>query len=211
MNHPSREVWMSYLYDELSTPERTEAAAHLADCPECQNQVAGWRATVSALDSWKLPRHRKKPVLFFQPLVQWAAAAVIVLSVGFGVGRISAPAADVEQIRATLEPALRQQLQTELLQTVRTELAQASADTFDTSRAETQRLLAGFATQLGQERGDDLQTIRAALTALQQERLADRRDLETVAVLTGAGLRQTQQQLFQLADYSVPRESNFQP
>jgi len=162
MKHPSRETWMSYLYDELSALERAEAAAHLADCPECQNHVAGWRATVSALDSWKLPHHRQRPALFFQHVVQWAAAAAVVLSVGFGVGRLSAPAADIEQIRATLEPSLRQQLRTELAQSVRTELAQASADTLNTSRDETQRLLAGFAAPVEQERGQDRQTIGAA-------------------------------------------------
>jgi anti-sigma factor RsiW len=209
MKHLSRETWMSYLYDELSAPERAEASAHLADCPECQNHVAGWRATVSALDSWKLPRRRKATRLLFQPLVQWAAAAVIVLSVGFGVGRLSAPAADVEQIRATLEPSLRQQLRTEFAETIRAELAQASADTLNTSREETQQLLAGFAAQAEQARGQDWQTIRTALTALRQERLTDRRDLETVAVLTGAGLQQTRQQLYQLADYSLPTQSNF--
>jgi anti-sigma factor RsiW len=209
MKHPSRETWMSYLYDELSAPERAEAATHLADCPECRNQVAGWRATVSALDSWKLPRHRTPAARLCQPWVQWAAAAVMVLSVGFGAGRLSAPAADIEQIRATLEPSLRQQLRTEFAETVRVELVRASADTLDTSRDETQQLLAGFAAQVEQARGQDWQTIRAALTTLRQERLTDRRDLETVAVLTGAGLRQTQQQLYQLADYSAPTQSNF--
>jgi hypothetical protein len=147
--------------------------------------------------------------LFFQHVVQWAAAAAVVLSVGFGVGRLSAPAADIEQIRATLEPSLRQQLRTELAQSVRTELAQASADTLNTSRDETQRLLAGFAAPVEQERGQDRQTIGAALTALRQERLTDRRDLENVAVLTGAGLRQTQQQLAQLADYPSSTQNNF--
>ena len=211
MKHPSRETWMSYLYDELTTPERAEAAAHLADCPECQNQVAGWRATVSALDSWKLPRRRERTSVFFAPVVQWAAAVVVVLSVGFGVGRLSAPAADVGQIRAALEPSLRQQLRAEFAETVRAELARASADTLNTSRDETQRLLANFAAQVEQVRGEDWQTIRTALAAFRQERLTDRRDLETVAVLTGAGLRQTQQQLYQLADYSIPTSSNFQP
>jgi len=209
MKHPSRETWMSYLYDELSALERAEAAAHLADCPECQNHVAGWRATVSALDSWKLPHHRQRPALFFQHVVQWAAAAAVVLSVGFGVGRLSAPAADIEQIRATLEPSLRQQLQTEFAETVRAELARASADTLNTSRDETRQMLASFASQVELQRGQDWQTLRSALTALRQERLTDRRDLETVAVLTGAGLRQTQQQLYQLADYSLPTQSNF--
>jgi hypothetical protein len=47
------------------------------------------------------------------------------------------------------------------------------------------------------------------LATIREERLTDRRDLEKLAVLTGAGLRQTQQQLYQLADYSIPTQSNF--
>jgi anti-sigma factor RsiW len=203
MNHPNRETWMSYLYDELSGSERKQAAAHLAECPECQAQVAAWRATTSALNAWKLPRRREGRPVFLQPVFQWAAAAVVVLSVGFGVGRLTAPAANVEQVRAALEPSLRRQLQAEFLQTVRTELAQASARTLEASREETKQWLAGFASQVEQTRDEDRQAVRTALAALRQEQLTDRRDLETVAVLTGAGLRQTQQQLVQLASYPV--------
>ena len=208
MKHPNRETWMSYLYDELSGAERAEANAHLAGCPDCQAHVAGWRNTISALDAWKLPRRERRTPIFFQPLVQWAAAAVVVLSVGFGVGRLSAPSADTNQIRATLEPSLRQQLQTDFLQAVRTEIARAAADTLATSRAETQQSLARFAVQVEQAQGDEWQTIRTALATLRQERLTDRRDLETVAVLTGASLRQTRQELVQLASHPVPQRSD---
>jgi anti-sigma factor RsiW len=204
MKHPARETWMSYLYDELRGAERAEANAHLADCPECRAHVDAWRATMSALNSWRLPRVRPQRRSFLLPMVQWAAAAVVVLSVGFGVGRLSAPAANLEQVRAVIEPALRRQLQAEFLQVARTELAQSSANTLATSRDETQRLLAGLAVQIEQGRSEDWQTMRTALATLQQERLTDRRDLETVAVLTGAGLRQTQQQLVQLASYPAP-------
>ncbi len=209
MKHPSRETWMAYLYDELNTADRTEAGAHLAGCPECQNEVRAWRTTLSALSSWKLPRRRTQPGVVLRPLVSWAAAAVVVVSIGFGLGRASAPVANVEQIRAALEPALREQLRADLAQTVRAEVTQASANTLNASREETRQLLAGYAEQVAAQRGQDWERIGSALTALRLERLKDRRDLETVAVNAGAGLQQTRQQLAQLADYSNPTPGNF--
>ncbi len=41
MNHPTREEWMSYLYDELTAEEHSGLAAHLAVCPECKTRFSG--------------------------------------------------------------------------------------------------------------------------------------------------------------------------
>jgi anti-sigma factor RsiW len=211
MKHPSREVWMSFLYGELRRPERAEAVSHLAGCPECRAQVAAWRATKTSLDAWMLPRTRTRTVGLLLPVVQWAAAAVVALCLGFGAGRLSAPGADPERIRAAIEPALRQQLQAECLQAVRTEMATSSAQTIESARGETRELVASLASQMAQARQEDWQTIRTALGTLRQDQLNNRRDLETVAVLTGASLRQTQQQLYQLADSSRPIPNGSQP
>src|SRR5436309_1782787 len=36
MNHPSREEWMSYLYDELNADQSANLQAHLHTCPDCK-------------------------------------------------------------------------------------------------------------------------------------------------------------------------------
>ena len=57
MTHPTREDWMSYLYDELSPEQRSEMSAHLA--LTTQEVVARlqrkWAADVTAYDA--VPRH----------------------------------------------------------------------------------------------------------------------------------------------------------
>jgi hypothetical protein len=90
-------------------------------------------------------------------------------------------------------------------------MATSSAQTIESARGETRELVAGLASQVAQARQEDWQTIRTALGTLRQDQLNNRRDLETVAVLTGASLRQTQQQLYQLADSSRPIPNGSQP
>jgi hypothetical protein len=137
----------------------------------------------------------------------------LVLGIGFGVGRFSSSsAADVERVRAALEPQLRESLRAELRQTLQAQLDPALARAVSASAAETQRRLTDYAVLAEQRRADDLRAIQTALGNLDRQRLADytslRRNLETVAVLTDAGFQQTQQQLVQLADYTIPSPAN---
>src|SRR3989442_1787170 len=91
MNHPTREEWMSYLYDELTAEDHSSLAAHLAVCPDCKTRVSDWRSARKNLDAWQLPA-RPGRVPFQRPLVRWAAAASLMIGIGFGVGRFATPA-----------------------------------------------------------------------------------------------------------------------
>ena len=126
MNHPTREEWMSFLYDETSGDQHAALSAHLAACPECTSRVGSWREVAADLDAWKLcsrPNRRFR----IPTVARWAAAAAIVLSFGFAFGRASAPTAvSVEQLRAAIEPSLRQQLQQEFAQRLQAELAKST-------------------------------------------------------------------------------------
>ena len=51
----SKELLVSYLYDELDAAEREEARRHLASCAECRAEVAGLRATQRHLATWAPP------------------------------------------------------------------------------------------------------------------------------------------------------------
>src|SRR5438046_8769859 len=157
MNHPTREEWMSYLYDELTAEEHSSLAAHLAVCPDCKTRVSDWRSARTNLDAWQLPA-RPARVLLQRPLVRWAAAAALMIGIGFGVGRFATPAtANAGKIRAAIEPEIRQQLRQEFTQFIREELDQAPAATLAASGEQTKHWVEAYARALETKRTEDSQ------------------------------------------------------
>ena len=208
MNHPTREEWMSYLYDELTAEEHSSLAAHLAVCPDCKTRVSDWRSARKNLDAWQLPA-RPARVPLQRPLVRWAAAAALMIGFGFGVGRFATPAtANAGKIRAAIEPEIRQQLRQEFTQLLRDELDKAASATLAASGEQTKHWVEDYAQALETKRTEDSQAIYAALNKLESQRLADfvslKKDVDTVAWWTDAGLRRARQELVQLADYTQP-------
>jgi len=214
MNHPSREEWMSYLYDELNADQSANLKAHLHTCLDCKSKVNEWQAARSGLDEWRAPKRRWR-VLLAQRMVKWAVAAAIVLSIGVGVGRLTSAPPDVQQVRAAIEPELRQELRREFAQLFRDQLDKSASTTLAASTEQTRQLLAEFARAVEAKRTEDYQAINAALDKLQSQRLADffslKKDVDTMAVLTESGFRRAQQQLVQLADYTQPANSSNSP
>jgi hypothetical protein len=207
MNHPKREEWVPYLYGEAAPEDRQRLKAHLESCGECRGEIEGWKRSLGRLDAWKLPRARKADGMFV-PLLKWAAAAVIVLTAGFGAGRLTAPRVDAGKLRAAVEPELRRQLSQELAQVVRDEVNLAAAATLTASGKQAGEMIAVYAKALEARRTEDSQAIHAALDRLASQRLDDfvllKKDLDTVAVNTDAGLRQAEEQLVRLAGYTQP-------
>jgi hypothetical protein len=97
----SKELLVSYLYDELDGHERETFRAHLASCADCRDEMAGLRTTQAHLATWAPP----EPDLGFQivrrpsappaaprvrmsPLWGLAAAAVLVLAAGAALAHI---------------------------------------------------------------------------------------------------------------------------
>jgi len=215
MNHPTREEWMSYLYDELTAEEHSSLAAHLAVCSDCKTRVSDWRAARKNLDAWQLPaRPGRLPLQ--RPLVRWAAAAALMIGIGFGVGRFATPAtANAGKIRAAIEPEIRQQLRQEFTQLLRDELDKAASATLAASGEQTKHWVEDYAQALETKRTEDNQAIYAALNKLESQRLADfvslKKDVDTVAWWTDAGLRRARQELVQLADFTQPANSSNSP
>ena len=178
MKHPNREEWMSYLYDELEIEPRRQLERHLGQCDECRASVAGWRRTARQLDAFKITAPRRLAPAW-QPLTRWAMVAALAAAVllgGVGLGRVTGVS------RAELEAARRE----------------AAAQATAASRAETQQLLTQFTA-----------TLNARLNTLETQQTRDyaslRKELETVAVLTEASFRQTENRIGQLANNtSVP-------
>jgi len=89
---------MAYLYKELGKAERAECDRHLKGCPECQAEMERWRTGMEWLDhdSASLVIAQGKNVVRFwqQPMLRWAAAAAVILTSGFAMGRLSQPSND---------------------------------------------------------------------------------------------------------------------
>lgn len=99
----TEELIVGYVYDELSTDERTELEQHLATCGACRVEVEELRATRGCLESWTPPQ----PDLGFRvirggsapaaalprrprlvPAFAFAAAAVIVLAAAAAIANV---------------------------------------------------------------------------------------------------------------------------
>lgn len=188
MNHPTREQWLSQLYaDEPESAESASLRDHLASCQECRGRLESWRSVAGKLDQWKIAPQVVEPARRPSRGVRIAAAAAAVaglLVVGFVIGKqTSASKTEVAE--------LRQQL-TRLTAGLDQRIQQAAA-------IESARQLKPVSTAFQ----DDLLDLRAEQTA---NYLSIRKELETVAVYTAAGFRQTESSLVQLANSSVPTE-----
>jgi Sec-independent protein translocase protein TatA len=194
MKHPTRETWISYLYDEIPVEERAAQRSHLDSCAECRTQLAQWQSAAAGLDEWKLPARRMawRRVTF----IRWAAAAAIVGMVVFGGARLNALANEVKQLRAEVQRNAGKETDAAL--------ARLSDQAAKSATTEAQALVAAVAQQWEQKRVLDQQATVAALQQLSARQVQDhatlRKELETVAVFSEAGWQRTQNQISSLAD-----------
>jgi hypothetical protein len=188
MNHPKPEEWVPFLYGEVKGPARREFQGHLRDCPDCRVQLESWQLNLRQLDEWKLPRRRTR-ARWFAPRLKWAAAAAVVLVTGFAIGRLSAPAIDVEKLRAGLEPQLRESLRRDMAQMVQEEASRSAATTLAAAAGHAEKLLAAYNTAQESRRSEDLEQVYLAI----------KKQLDTLAI-------NTQKEFVQLATYSTPAE-----
>jgi len=175
MSHPSREEWMDYLYGELDAARQDGMTGHLDGCEDCRKALSSWRAVMEALDSWKVrqPLWRAAPT---RRALRWAAAAALLLALGYALGRLSAPPrVDIAALANRLEPALRKtlsqdmesrcqaamaaaqdELRQEMLVQVRAEMKDQAAATLEAATSATSSLLAEYAQSLESARRTDL-------------------------------------------------------
>ncbi len=209
MSHPTNEQWMSYLYGEATEADRSWLPDHLRGCPRCQAKMAEWKAAREGLDGWQLASDktlRNRAARYGADWFKWAAAAALFVIVGFGAGRFSS--ASAEKVRAAVEPEIRSQLRAEFAQTLRQELDKTAAATLVASRDQTRAMLANY----DDNRALDDDAVSTALNRLETQQTADyvslKKQLDTVAVLTDAGLRHTEDQVVQLAASTQPPALN---
>ncbi len=185
MKHPSREEWMEWIYEETPRTEQARLAVHLKDCAECLSHVAQWQGAMRTLDHWKMEPVRSRTGTT-QRIIKWGIAAALILTAGFGAGRLVSPAsADPMALRASLKKEILAELQ-----------------------QQQEKQLADFKAAADQRREADNKVIFTAIAKVEADRVADyaalHKDLETVAVLTERGFNQAQEQLVTLANYTQP-------
>ena len=206
MNHPKREEWVPYLFGETRSEARRQLKAHLKECAECRHEIESWQRSLGRLDAWRLPLI-PKPAPALTPFLNLAAAAALVLLLGFGIGRLTARV-DVEKIRAAIEPEIRRELSQEFAGLVREEVAKSASATLAASGQQTDQAMTLLAKALDERWMEDNRAIYAGLEKVESQSFGQfvslKKDLDTVALNTDAGLRDTQQELVQLADYKQP-------
>jgi hypothetical protein len=184
MNHPNREEWMSFLYEDIDASEKNRLSTHLDSCDACRRQIAAWRGTMASLNAWSVaapaPRDASRKSWF-----RWAAAAAVFLAVGIGIGAVARGAgpesAELRELRKELQAvAAVAKSQQETIELITQTVAE--------NRTRDQETL--------------LVTLREMEGRRQTELRALRKDLETVAALTEESLDNTHNQLARLASYT---------
>lgn len=165
-------------------------------------------------------------------LTKVAAAAVLLIAAGYATGRLSAPRApEMEQIRAALEPEIRQSLlaetkqylqlglanayvriQDELTQQYRQDLRQVALQSVAASNAVTNELLAELIESFNEAQNQDRQLVAEALGQIESKRQQDRTDLTnalaTLALQTEDEFMRTKQDMAQFLSYTQPGQTN---
>ena len=225
--HPTPEEWMEYLYGEMDSPERKSLEFHLKSCAPCRDKQGEFSGTMDSLDAWRVEVREKHSLASgrqrFQTVTKWAAAAALLLTTGFAAARFSHPPVDVAALEARIQVPLEERIEQEMQAAAEEAMMEARAR-LETEvaariqevalRAQSEAMLAArdqmeeVAAQLATLREEDRKRIMNALKAFETQWVTElrktRQDLERVALYSDNGLRQTQQQLVQLASFSQP-------
>src|SRR4029453_9481517 len=91
MKCPNRDEWVPYVFGEATPQARKSLSAHLESCRQCEAGIANWKRSLEKLDRWTLPEPETR-LETAPPIWRWALAALVVLGIGFALGRLFAPA-----------------------------------------------------------------------------------------------------------------------
>lgn len=166
-------------------------------------------------------------------LTRIAAAAVVLIAVGYIIGRASAPKPpDIQQLYSSLEPAIREKLldemkqywqlstaatyiklKDELARQYRQDLNQLATQMLAASAAVTNQSLENLIAAINAAQTQDRRWVTAALQQIESNRLQDKNQLAdglvTLAVYTDDQLLRTK---YDIANFlSKPQTSNINP
>ncbi len=179
--------------------------------------------------------HFSDRLIAIKSLAKFAVAAVLLIIIGFAVGRLSNPQPpNMEEIQASLEPAIREQLLGEIKQYMqlgmansyvrlkddlteqyRRDLNQLAANVVNASGTVTNQLLQDLIETIDEAQAKERQWFTAALEQIELNRRQDKAQLgnalASFAVRTEDELQQTKENVEQLWSYTqtdglVPNE-----
>jgi hypothetical protein len=221
MKHPHREEWIPYLFRETDPETKKRLAAHLNACPECAAELHGWRMSLQRLDAWKTPKAPRRMLPALSSGMALAAAAVLVLGLGFMGGRLFSASVDSRHVRAELVSSLKAALIPELRREMAGEIdrriekfdrdfseavAKAKAEAIEGSTSETAHALQQLIAAIRSDRAEDQQAAAGWVDDLRKQHDTDfvslRKDLETVAALTDEQIRAARMKLIELTAVS---------
>ena len=209
MNHPERETWIPYMFGEANSKQQQELDLHLNECAECREQLEEWQRSLHRLDEWRLPTVEVPARRFqpFAPLMKLAAAAAVVLCVGYTIGHVTAKPY-VTKLRAAIEPQIRKELHAQLDQILDEKLKAQADAVLAAAVKHADEVGEASARALADARTQDRQSIASAFDKFDTQRATDllslKKQLDTLAVNTDLGLRETQQRVAQFANYTQP-------
>ncbi len=200
--------------DENQIERRLKVLSQIEPSPEAANRAIK-RARDTIVNEEKSQQSANSRIwrnILKSPITKCAAAAVLLIAVGYATGRASAPQTlDVEELqvtlesslKASLEPAIRQdlivqlneqwqsafvanstQLKEELHQQVRRDLTEFAAQTLAASGTLTNQRLMELIRLIEAARIRERQQVAAALEQIEQEKIQLRNGLLAVAAQT---------------------------
>lgn len=201
VNHPSAEEWMSYVYREVPLERAAELRSHLEGCTACSEKLNRWCTNLAALDEWKLPVLQRRKTSAWRPatFVKWAAAATLLLCVGFAVGQASSSnARELSDLKIAVA-----QLTEKVADKPVSDANNQSIVITKQTRDELAQLLADYSKLNEERRTEDRRVVGLALREMDLRLGKLRAELETVALNTESGFRQTKAGLTTLASYAA--------
>jgi hypothetical protein len=141
MKHPNREDWVPFLFGEADAPTKKHLAEHLNGCAECADELRAWRKSLRRLDVWKIPSPPRRRLRLLNPVLNFAAAALLILGLAFVLDRASARHTEA-RLEAAMVPRLRQEIRQELESEWQARLARLQQDS-TAAQAEAIRVSGG--------------------------------------------------------------------
>jgi hypothetical protein len=209
MKHPKPEEWIPYFYDECSPEEAASMKAHLEECAECSSKLEKWRTVGDDLKKWKPNSPRVEPGRTLAGW-KWAAAAALLISVGFGLGRGTsrremnlavekAVEARCELVQAKAAPNNLSNMVSGL---VLAELEKQEPVRIKQQFEREKEITSQFAGLLQRTREEDQKEVLAMISEISTkgstEYISLRKDLETLAATADEEIRFSKQRLLQL-------------
>ncbi len=150
-----------------------------------------------SLDAWQLPASPRKSVEL-APILKWAAAAAVIMIIGFLLGRhTSSSASEVAQLKASMAQLA------DMVANQSGALSNSIAASTTAANAETVRLLTDYSRLQEEQRVTDREQVNLAFHAVDLRLKQIRSDLETVALSAETGFEEAHENITRVASLSL--------